>query len=216
MTGNMKKLLSLFLLILFVAGISVADGQGKYKRYMKGPQPKFGYGIKAGLNLANQKSPGGDAGVVVKYILGINAGGYCHYFFDRHFAIQTELMVSGKGSNWKDFYYNKKDMVTYIDLPLLVRFQPVKYLNFYAGPQASYKVSASQKDIKEGITADISDYYKPFDFGLVLGAEVNLTNRLNITARYIVGLTPATTEEYNTPWYNNYFQFSVGFRLAGR
>ncbi len=213
----MKRVISILMLIFLIFNFSVVEGQGKYKKYMRGPQPKLGYGIKAGVNLARQSSPGNDADIIVKNILGINAGGYCNYFFDRHFAIQSELMVSGKGSNWKDYYNHMKDIITYIDLPLLIRYQPVKFLNIHAGPQASYRVNATQKDLNEGVKADINDYYKSFDFGMMLGVEVNLTSRINVTARYVHGLTAATTSvEYTEPWYNNYFQFSVGFRLVGR
>jgi len=126
-------------------------------------------------------------------------------------------MVSGKGSHWQDNYDNEKDIVTYIDLPILLRYQPLNFLNIHAGPQIGLMLNAKQKDMETGIKININDYYQNFDYGFVFGAEANLPNNLNLTLRYIMGLFSATTDiMYVDPWKNNLIQISLGYRITGR
>ncbi len=210
----MKRLTFLLAVTLTVFNILVAEGQSKYYRKQ---QQKSGYGIKAGINYAGQSTTNKAAEFNTSGILGINAGGFFNFFFLRSVAVQTELLVSGKGSHWRDHYDEAKDIVTYIDLPVLIRYQPIDFLNVHAGPQAGFRLGAKQKDMKTGIESDIKDYYHTFDFGLVFGAEADLPYNLNITLRYIMGVSAATTKvRYVDPWMNNLFQLSLGYRLTGR
>jgi hypothetical protein len=74
-----------------------------------------------------------------------------------------------------------------------------------------------QKDMETGTKTNINDYYNFFDYGLVVGVEGNLPNNINLTARYVFGLSSATNDmEYLDPWYNNFLELSIGFRLKGR
>lgn len=210
----MKRFAIYLVLILTTLNDPVAEGQSKYYHRQ---QPVSGYGIKAGINYAGQSTTNRTAEFKTSGIIGVNAGGYFNYFFLRPVAVQAELLVSGKGSHWKDYYDEAKDFVTYIDLPLLIRYQPIQFLNLHAGPQAGLRLGAKQKDMKTGIQSDIKDYYKTFDFGFVFGAEADLPHNLNITVRYIMGISSATTRvRYVDPWINNLLQVSLGYRLAGR
>jgi hypothetical protein len=193
---------------------SIIEGQSKY---YKGAQPKFGYGVKAGINIANQSSHGNDTVTVAKNIIALNAGGYCNYSFNKYVSIQTELMLSGKGSDWEDPYDEMIDLPLYIDIPLLVKYKPVDVINIYAGPQVGCRILATQKDVETGIKSKINDYYNTFEYGLVFGVEANLPNRVNLTIRYVLGLSSATTDvQYIDSWYNNFLQLSVGYRLSGK
>jgi hypothetical protein len=199
-----------------MAGFSIVYGQPTRYNYKKTP-PKLGYGIKAGVNVAGQSSSTGDINIDVKNILGINAGGYCNFFLFNFLGVQAEILISGKGAHWKDFYDNKKDLITYIDIPLLVKYQPARFINIHAGVQAGFRVKASQKDLETGSKVDIRDFYNFSDYGLVGGVEANLPNKINLSVRYIYGLTPATTDvQYVDPWKNNVIQCSVGYRFSGR
>ncbi len=210
----MKRIIAIFLLVVALADLSVAEGQS---RYLRRPVSKLGYGIKGGANLTWQASPGNDANVTIRDIIGVNVGGFCNYFFQRQMAFQGELMVSGRGSHWKDFYDNMKDIVTYLDVPLLFRYQPLKYLNVHAGPVISYRINATQKDMTADVKSEIKDYYESFELSMAAGAEINLPSHINFTVRYIHGFTPATTAvEYVDPWYNRMIQVSVGYRFAGK
>jgi hypothetical protein len=62
---------------------------------------------------------------------------------------------------------------------------------------------------------DASDYYKTTDIGLLVGAEVNLSMKLNIAVRFVEGFS-VTTEptNYLDEWKNRVLQISVGYTIV--
>lgn len=179
-------------------------------------QPGIGAGVKGGINLATQSTTGEGENVAVRQLIGYNAGVYGNLFISDMFGLQAELLVCSRGSDWDDPYYNVKDLLTYLDLPLLFKFQPIKYANLQIGPQFGYLLAAKQEDKDDGDITDIKEWYNPLDVGLALGAEANLPFRINFTVRYVIGLVSATNDvEYIDPWMNNFLQFSLGYRIIG-
>jgi hypothetical protein len=210
----MKKHVFLLVLITLLFSLSSAVAQSKYR---KKHEPQYGLGIKGGVNYSGQSTPGGSDIVDVENIIRMNAGVYYNYFFTDNFAIQPELMVSGKGVHWKDQFFNANDILTYIDIPILIKYQPVSLFNVHAGPEFGYLISATQKNIDNSQKTDIKDYYKKYDMGVAVGIEVNLPFRVNLTMRYVLGLISATTDsQYDQPWKNNFFQISAGYRILGK
>jgi hypothetical protein len=197
-----KLIMALSVSVLFAAAVTA--------------QPDFGAGIKGGINLATQSTTGEGENVAVRQLLGYNAGVYGNVFITDLLGVQAELLIASRGSDWDDPFYNVKDLITYIDLPILVKFQPIRYANIHVGPQFGYLLAAKQEDKDDGSISDIKEWYNPLDVGLVFGAEANLPFRINFTVRYVVGLVSATNDvEYIDPWRNNFLQFSLGFRLVG-
>jgi hypothetical protein len=210
----MKKHIFLLALISFVFAFYPADAQ---RKYLKKSEPDFGLGVKAGLNYANQVTSSRATTVDVQSIIGINGGVYFNYFLFDFLAVQSELMITGKGLHWKDQFYDAKDILTYIDMPILIKYQPVKLLNIHAGPEFGYRISAKQKNLDDGQETNIKDYYTTFDMGLAFGVEANLPFKVNLTFRYVLGLnTVYTGTENNEQWKNNFFQISAGYRILGR
>jgi hypothetical protein len=197
-----KLIMALSVSVLFAAAVTA--------------QPDFGAGVKGGINLATQSTTGEGENVAVRQLLGYNAGVYGNLFITDLLGIQAELLVASRGSDWDDPFYNVKDLITYIDLPILIKFQPIRYANIHVGPQFGYLLAAKQEDKDDGSISDIKEWYNPLDVGLAFGAEANLPFRINFTVRYVVGLVSATNDvEYIDPWRNNFLQFSLGFRLVG-
>ncbi|HBC78986.1 MAG TPA: hypothetical protein DCZ51_10180 [Bacteroidales bacterium] len=207
-----EKNLSVFLLLLMV-NFTIVDSQTMFSRRF---QPRYIFGVKAGVNIASQYSPGSEGVFEVKSIAGINAGGYYTWFLNRVIAVQTELSVSVKGSHWMENNYpdEAKDILTYIDLPLIVRYQPFNLFNIHAGSQVSYLAKAMQYDYRTGLKGSIEDYYRPLDFCMVIGVEANLPVNIDLTVRYVRGLASVYAPGgYNYQSYNNYFQFTAGYRF---
>jgi hypothetical protein len=201
----MKKLSILFLILGIISKFSFSFAQSN-----------TGLGIKGGINIATQTTTGEGENVYTENLLRYHGGVYFNIFFLDKLAFQPELMVSGKGSKWNDPSYDTSDLLTYIDLPLLIRYQPIKLINIHAGPQFGYLISAKQDPLDGSEKIDIKDWYNNFDIGLAFGAEANLPFRVNITVRYILGISTVTNEEeYIDPWKNNYFQVSLGYRFKG-
>ena len=210
----MKKTCSCAFLLFLIISFTSVDAQTMFDRRF---QPGYLFGIKAGTNVASQYSPGSKEVFEVKSIAGINAGGYYCYFINRVLAVQAELSVSGKGSHWTEYNYSQdeaKDILTYIDLPLLLRYQPAPLFNIHAGPQVSYLARAMQYDYSTGLKGAIDDYYKSLDLGMVFGVEANLPKNIDLTVRYVRGLISVYAPGgYNYQSYNNYFQFTAGYRF---
>lgn len=211
---KMKKICFGILLFLLIVNYNIADAQTMFNRRF---QPRYIFGIKAGVNIASQYSPGSKGVFEVKSIAGIDAGGYFDYFINRVLAFQPELSVSVKGSHWRENYYSqdeKKDILTYLDLPLLIRYQLNGSISIHAGPQVSYLARGMQYDYKTRLKAVIEDYYKPVDLGMVIGVQASLPKNIDLTIRYVRGLISAyKSGGYNYDSYNNNFQFTVGYRF---
>jgi hypothetical protein len=177
---------------------------------------QYGYGVKAGINISNHKTTGEGINVNTNPLVGFHLGGYGHFFILEPLAIQGELLFSQKGSKWDDPYFSGKDRVNYIDIPILVRYQILEYLNVHAGPQLGIMVSAKQIP-EDGDKMDVKDFYKGTDFSLVFGAGGNLPNNIHVTIRYILGLSTVNTEvEYWEEWKNSVWQLSIGYRIKPR
>jgi hypothetical protein len=177
----------------------------------------FGVGVKGGVSFATQKTSGEGVNVEVKSRLTGHAGAYAHYFILDFLAVQPEILLSMKGSKWDDPYFKGVEKLTYLDIPVLIRFQPFGLLNIHAGPQFGLLVNATNTDDYDGIETDVKEYYKGMDVGLAVGAELNLPYRINVTVRYVLGLTPVTEPGYYVDeWKNNVLQISTGFRIIGK
>jgi len=198
----MKKYYPFFILLVFISSIELAQAQ-------------LGVGLKAGVNIANQKGTDLDYEIDLKSLAGFHAGGYVNYFLSDPVAVQVEILFSQKGSKWDDSFDSAKDILSYFDIPLLIRYQILEFLNVHAGPQFGFLTSAKTK-YDDGYEEDAKDWYKSTDVGLVLGAEGNFPFKINVTIRYIVGLSNIATEELGNTWKNNVFQISVGYRLIGK
>jgi len=210
----MKKIISLTVLSLMLACFTSANAQTMYNRRFL---PKYGFGFYAGANYATQYTPDNQGAFETMRIIGFTAGGYYNYFINKAIGLQIEVSGSGKGSHWKENFYSqeeKKDLLTYIDVPLLVRYQPLSYLNIHIGPQVSYLVRAMQYDYATGVKADIIDYYKKVDAGLIAGVEANFINHINLTLRYGHSLISSYKEGgYNFDSFNSYLQLTAGYRF---
>jgi len=183
-------------------------------------QPEIGFGVRAGVNISSQSTSVRAENVQTIDLNGLlryNGGVWFNYFIIDRLAIQPELLISGKGANWNDPDYDVKDLLTYIDVPVLIRYQIIDFLNIHAGPEFGHLLRARQKDNATGDIIGINDYYKKSDFGIAVGLEGNLPMKINVTVRYVFGLIPTTTDvQYIDPWYNNFFEISVGYRLFGK
>jgi hypothetical protein len=178
-----------------------------------------GLGIKGGANFATQDANSilPSVEISTSNITGFVGGAYLNYFFGDKSAIQLELLYSRKGYVSEVLLggspvQSSDNKLTYFDIPVLFRWQIIKFLNIHAGPQFSILTKAVTED--GTTTDDIKDELKNSDFGLIIGAEANLPLRLNLTARYIYGLSNVSEiEEIEIK--NSTFQLTLGIRLIG-
>src|SRR5690348_5493727 len=117
-------------LLVFLA----AMGTGVYAQGLSG-------GIKAGLNLANQPIKTSGFTVSPSMLASFYGGAYVTFMFSEHLGLQPEVLYSGQGYKNGDYKLN----LTYINVPILVRYNVNNLLSFHLGPQIGILASAKGK-----------------------------------------------------------------------
>jgi hypothetical protein len=170
-------------------------------------------GIRAGANLSTQFTSGINSNVETSWKPGFHIGVFGILFYSEKMAGQLEFLYSQKGSVWSDPDYSGNEIVSYIDLPITVRFQALELLNIHVGPQFSFLTRAWRMP-EDGVAYGVSEFYDQVDIGLLVGAELNLPIKLNIALRYIEGLMVTSDSRfYPDPWKNRVFQLSLSYTI---
>ncbi len=164
------------------------------------------FGVKSTVNMS---SFNGDDVKDNDYKVGFSAGVYGHFPITDQFAVQPEVNFTRIGGKFKDdvtevgnttIKDKNKTTLDYIQVPIMFKYYPgASRFNIEAGPQFGYNVYASNKqetsvyangtvNTISGKT-DIKDSVKDFDFGVNFGLGYNVTDNINVGARYYMGLT---------------------------
>ncbi len=189
---------------LAVLGMNSADAQVKF-------------GVKAGPQLTSLV---GDDVEDADMKVGFNVGGFANIRFSEQFAFQPELLFSLQGakSEYEILGTNVEEKVnlSYINIPLMMKWYAYDGLNFEFGPQVGFNVAAKYKaeaagESEEGDIDDVSTV----DFGVNIGAGYEMSNGLNFGLRYGRGLTSLyDVEDVNGDKYkvyNSVISLGVGY-----
>ncbi len=155
-------------------------------------------GFKGGINLSDLTGEGIE-GNEMKIVGG--GGIFCNYAVTDIISVQPEALYMMKGTK-SETLENTGIHLTYIDIPLLVKFSvPTEsdfVPSFFAGPSfgilntATYEVALEEEDIKDDLES--------IDYGLVLGAGIDYRigkGRLLLDVRYSFGLLTILDEEHD-------------------
>lgn len=168
------------------------------------------FGIKAGLNLADQKFDTDFGDISLDSRTSFHGGVFLTTWMSDQMAIQPELLYNSVGSKSGDLVTK----MNYLSIPVLFRYQIIELLNVHAGPQFGLFLNGEQEF--DGDASDIEDV-KTLDTGLAFGAGVDLPAGINFTLRYILGLSNIDDtdggdfDDYTVK--NNVLQLSVGYKL---
>jgi hypothetical protein len=161
-------------------------------------------GLRAGLNLSNNKFSAGSIDIKPDMKAGFLVGAYLTGNISDNIAIQPELLFTTFGSKGDDF--GKTDL-NYICIPVLLRYNFNEMVNIHVGPQFNMLMSAEN----EG--DDIKDDLKGLDVGALVGLGADF-GPFNAGVRYFAGLSNIS-EDDSFELKNSAFQIFVGFRLIG-
>jgi hypothetical protein len=181
----------------------------------------FSIGLKGGLNFANQKiasvpskissNTGFHGGVAVAVALPGGLGFQVDGLFVSQSAEWEEINTSTSGAEIRS-------KLQTLQVPVLLRMN-IAFLNIHLGPQFNFILDGETRtqDGTTGakITEKIKDDLKNGDFGFVIGAGAKLPANLNITARYIIGLSDVSDSPKYNDWKNSMMQISLGYKLLG-
>ncbi len=157
------------------------------------------FGIKGGVNFANQNGDEVPNFTEKEAITNYHAGLVAEVKLIDRFAIQPELLYSTQGATYKNAVEEFKNELGYLSIPVLAKIYLSKSLSLELGPQASFLLS-------ERKNVDFEDS-NTFEFAAVGGLGLNITKSLFIQARYGLGLTEASK---NADIKNSTFQVSAG------
>jgi hypothetical protein len=169
-------------------------------------------GIRAGLNLANQKFKSDDLDLDDKGDMkaGLQLGLYLVGNLSENLAVQPELVYSSYGANGED---DSQVKMGYISIPIFLRYNFNEMVNLHVGPQ--FGILASAKD-DEG--EDIKEGFKGADMGVAVGLGLDF-GAFNAGLRYYAGLSNiADTDAIGVDdikYTNSAIQIVVGYRLFG-
>lgn len=173
------------------------------------------FGVKAGLNSANQKYSVDGAmglGVTTDPIIGFHLGVIADMATSEKFSFQPGLLFSQKGAKSGDV----KTTVNYIDVPLnlMLKFgsSDFKILAF-AGPSLSYAISGKTDGEKIEFGSE-SGQMKRMDIGLGFGAGAQY-NSFQGTIGYNMGFSNLSNED-GLKVKNRVLSFSVAYLFGGK
>lgn len=147
-------------------------------------QAQWEPGIKGGLNVTDVSNFNGDNR------LSGHVGLFLHHTINSRWCIQPEVLYSGQGQKFNTGDGERTLALSYIQVPVMVQFFPVRQLYFEAGPQLSFLTSAKIKG--NNGSAEVDDNYRKMDFGVNLGVGIAATRQLGFYGRYNAGLSDIT------------------------
>ena len=165
------------------------------------------FGVKAGYNLASFTQSGGSA-QDVKSKSDFSAGALASVGLFTSFYLQPEVLYSGQGATVNVMGTDAKFNYSYLNVPVLFKYQHVSGLFAETGPQLGFLLSAKVKE--SGQTTDVKSASQSTDFSWAFGVGYKIPKiNLGIDARYNLGLTNVNKDSSGGNIKNSVFQFGL-------
>lgn len=157
-------------------------------------------GIKAGANFANISD--------VSHLsnkTGFQAGIFGGIKFSEKIGIQADMLYSQQGAEFDGGEFD----LTYINVPIVLKYYIIQGLNIQAGPQFGFVVDDK---ISFDVFGDISRKAKAenFDLSGVVGAGYDFPMGIRLDARYNFGLTDVSKID-GADGKNSVFSVALGY-----
>jgi Outer membrane protein beta-barrel domain len=186
---------------------------------------KAKFGVKGGINIANQIFGGSTPNPTPSSIIGYNIGALVEIKLSDDIALQPELFYSREGAKFNltlpvnGIIYNTQNEfdIRYINLPLILKYYASKEFCLEFGPQIGFLTSADliTKVQGQSITQNAKTLFNSNDFGLNFGLSNNFNSNLFLQGRYNFGLSNiAKTESGDDSIIKNrVISFSLGYKF---
>lgn len=160
------------------------------------------FGVRLGANMANFSA---DDEVEYKSKIGFSAGVFYKLKAGESLTIQPELNFVQQGSKLEEDPLSLTLSSNYLQIPVLLKygFGDMEKTNFFvqAGPYFGMGIGKIKTEtcLGEECETDEEDFgddtLKSTDFGLNLGAGVNINSKISIDIRYGLGLSEIDNED---------------------
>lgn len=132
---------------------------------------QFTYGVKAGINFNDLVVTGSSVSDGAKPNIGFHAGVFGKLKVYKNFYFIPEIQFSQRGYNVNGLRAN----LNYIEVPLLLSYMPIKFINIDIGPNLGYQITYN------------AFVEEKFDYGLTGGLRFNISEKISIIGRYYHG-----------------------------
>jgi hypothetical protein len=143
---------------------------------------KFQIGIKGGVNVSNFVGSSFN-NVDKKALIGFHGGGFLNLLFGDNFSIQPEAVFSSQGAKFTNAGTSQNVKVSYLSIPVLLKFRTDGGFYVEAGPQVSFKLSENVPN------QSVNNFAKNLDLAFDAGLGYHGASGLGVGARYVVGLS---------------------------
>jgi len=161
---------------------------------------KFQFGLKAGANLSNFNGVNWD-NVDTKPILGFHGGAFLNLLFGDHFMLSPEALFSTQGAKFETVDEGKQDYkVSYLAVPVLLRYRFNGGFYIEAGPQVSFKLDEKVDN------QSVENFAKDLDLAIDAGIGWHGNGGFCICARYVAGISKVgdfDDNEFASPDFRN-------------
>lgn len=180
-----------------------------------GQQPNtWHYGVKAALNFSGVKGNG----MKTSMVAGGELGAFVSYDLSSHWGLQIEGIASQNTvKRGDDFltYYNvdgftasdDKAKLTYLNVPLLVRYRLSEDWSLVAGPQAGFLLNDNENFLNYDRRA-----FKTSEISGLGGVEFNISS-VALYARYQFGISNINDVDNRYEWRARHLQIGIAVRI---
>ena len=144
-------------------------------------QSKASIGIKAGANFSTWT---GAPILDVQFRNSFHAGILANLPLNKNLSLQPEMIYADEGTKIPD----GKVLMSYVKVPLLVRYQHVTGFHIEAGPQLGVRVRAKSK-MKDNPEEDAANQIYPVETSLAAGFGFQWSPNWDVSLRYNAGLS---------------------------
>lgn len=193
----LKKLSLICTLLLIISTVKAQD---------------VAFGLKGGLNLTKMAIDDPDATYDSK--TGYHAGIFFRSKLNK-IAVQPELLLYTQQGKFSGPGYEGSEDLTYVTIPLMLKFYPAAGLNLQVGPQFGFLIDGERiTETPLGtITSDIKDQYESNDFSISAGAGYDFSFGLSLDARYNIGIKDVNNAANGMDVKSRVFLLSIGWNF---
>jgi hypothetical protein len=152
---------------------------------------QFSLGVKAGLNINNIAIKDEPSGMETdkKATMGFHVGVYTKLAISKKFSFIPELQFSQRGYKFPSIISSDSRVnMNYLELPLLLSYSPVEFLNIDLGSTIAYKISTVMKS--DGMSRKMGDDFdEDLDIGITGGLRFNVSEKIAVIGRYYYGVS---------------------------
>lgn len=165
------------------------------------------FGVNAGLNVSTLS---GNAISNEKSKPGLHIGAFYQHALDKGIAVQAEAFYSGEGVKYSSG--NLKDLLNYLNLAAMFRYNFNGDFNLSTGPQYGILLSAKRKS--NGGSSDLKQILKSNNFSWAFAAGYDLPLGVGFYARYQLGLSNIQKDAQAGDLKSGTFQLGIRYSFS--